>query len=103
MPVKLKEWDPAEWLDDQEMINAYLQESFESGDMREISQALSDVARARNITELAAKMEMSRQELYKTLSENGNPEFSTLNKLVNALGLKISIVAPSKKPVQPIA
>ena len=94
MSLKLKKWDPAEWLDNDETVAEYLRASFESGDMREIISALNDVARARNITELAAKMGISRQGLYKTLSESGNPEFSTIQKLVDALGLQMSIVVP---------
>ena len=94
MSLKLKKWDPAEWLDNDETVAEYLQASFESGDMKEIISALNDVARARNITDLATQMGISRQGLYKTLSENGNPEFSTIQKLIKALGLQMSVVAP---------
>jgi probable addiction module antidote protein len=73
-----------------------LKAAFESGDIPEITCALSDVARARNMTDLAAKMGISRQGLYKTLSENGNPEFATIQKLVTALGLQMSIITPTK-------
>ena len=93
MGLKLKKWDPAEWLDNDEIVAEYLQASFESGDMREIIGALNDVARARNI-DLAAQMGISRQGLYKTLSANSNPEFSTIHKLIEALGLQMSVVVP---------
>ena len=70
--------------------------AFESGDISEITRALGDVARARNMTDLAEKMGISRQGLYKTLSENGNPEFATIQKLITALGLQMSIITPAK-------
>jgi len=97
MNKKLKTFDPAEWLEDEDMITEYLRQSFESGNIREIARALNDVVRARNITDLAKKMGITRQGLYKTLSENGNPEFITIQKLIKALGLKISIVNPKEK------
>ena len=95
MPLKLKKWDVTEHMDNEEYISEYLKAAFESGDISEITRALGDVARARNMTELAEKMGISRQGLYKTLSENGNPEFATIQKLIAALGLQMSIIAPA--------
>jgi len=83
-------------LDNKEFISEYLKAAFESGDISEITRALSEVARARNMTDLAAKMGISRQGLYKTLSENGNPEFVTIQKLITALGLQMNIITPGK-------
>jgi len=96
MALKLKKWDVTEHMDNEEYIFEYLKAAFESGDISEITRALGDVARARNMTELAEKMGISRQGLYKTLSENGNPEFATIQKLITALGLQMSIVMPAK-------
>ena len=96
MNVKLKKWDVTEHMDSEEFISEYLKAAFESGNTPEITRALADVARARNMTDLATKMGISRQGLYKTLSENGNPEFATIQKLVTALGLQMSIIIPAK-------
>jgi len=94
--LKLKKWDVTEHMDNEEYISEYLKAAFESGDISEITRALGDVARARNMSDLAEKMGISRQGLYKTLSENGNPEFATIQKLITALGLQMSIVTPVK-------
>ena len=96
MTLKLKKWDVAEHMDNEEFISEYLKAAFESGDTAEVTRALNDVARARNIADLASKIGITRQGLYKTLSQNGNPEFSTIQKLIRALGLQMSIVAPKK-------
>ena len=96
MGLKLKKWDVTEHMNNEEYISEYLKAAFESGDIPEITRALSDVARARNMTDLAEKMGISRQGLYKTLSENGNPEFATIQKLITALGLQMSIVTPNR-------
>ena len=94
--MKLKKWDVTEHMDNEEYISEYLKAAFESGDTSEITRALSDVARARNMSDLAEKMGISRQGLYKTLSENGNPEFATIQKLITALGLQMSIITTTK-------
>ncbi|MDR0444342.1 MAG: putative addiction module antidote protein [Treponema sp.] len=99
MNLQLKKWDVTEHMDNEEYISEYLRSAFESGDISEITRALGDVARARNMTDLAEKMGISRQGLYKTLSENGNPEFATIQKLITALGLQMSIIT-SAKPVR---
>ncbi|MCL2480644.1 MAG: putative addiction module antidote protein [Spirochaetaceae bacterium] len=96
MSLKLKKWDIIKHMDNEEFISEYLKMAFESGDISEIIRALGDVARARNMTDLAEKMGISRQGLYKTLSENSNPEFATIQKLITALGLQMSIIIPAK-------
>jgi probable addiction module antidote protein len=96
MTLKLKKWDVTEHMDNEEFISEYLKAAFESGNIHEITRALADVAHARNMTDLAAKMGITRQGLYKTLSENGNPEFATIQKLITALGLQMSIISPAK-------
>ena len=96
MSLKLKKWNVSEHMDNQEYISEYLKAAFESGDISEITRTLGDVARTRNMTELAEKMDMSRQGLYKTLSVNGNPEFATIQKLISALGLQMTIIVPAK-------
>ena len=96
MALKLKKWDVTEHMENEEYISEYLNAASESGDISEITRALGDVARARNMTDLAEKMGISRQGLYKTLSENGNPEFATIQKLITALGLQMSIITPAK-------
>lgn len=54
--------------------------------------ALRDVAQAHGISEISNKTKLGRESLYKTLSKKGNPKFSTLNSLLNAMGLEICIV-----------
>ena len=96
MALKLKKWDVTEHMDNEEFVSEYLKAAFESGNVLEITRALSDVAHARNMTNLATEMGISRQGLYKTLSGNGNPEFATIQKLITALGLQMSIITPAK-------
>lgn len=86
-------WDPTEHLDSEEAIAAYLGAAFEDGDVALIKAALSDVAKARGMTEIAEKAGYTRAGLYKALSETGNPSFDLISHVVKALGVKMTVAA----------
>ncbi len=89
LKVKTRVWDPAEHLESEEDITAYLQAAFEEGDATLIAAALGDIARAKGMSQIARETGLGRESLYKALSAEGNPEFSTILKVVEALGLKL--------------
>jgi probable addiction module antidote protein len=90
--VTVSRWDTAEFLDSQEDIDAYLQVAFMSGDARQITKALGNVARAMGMMDIAKKTGLTREHLYTSLSENGNPTLQTLTTIVNTLGYQLSII-----------
>jgi len=90
MALKTKPFDAAEILDNEDAIDEFLAAAFETNDAPFIAKALGVIARARNMSALAKEVGMSRPALYKALSGEGNPEFATIVKVVNALGLKLS-------------
>ena len=85
-------YDTADYLKSEEDIIAYLEAVMEEGDddPAYIARALGIVARARNMSQLARDAGMSREGLYKALSEDGNPSFATIVKVAHALGLRLS-------------
>jgi len=87
--VKTKRWDPAEHLESEEDMAAYLEAALEDGDPALIAAALGDIARAQGMSQIARKTGLGRESLYKALSPDGNPEFSTVLKVVRALGLRL--------------
>lgn len=86
-------YDTADYLQSEADIAAYLTACAEEDDPSLLLAALGDVARARNMTQLAAATGMSRMGLYKALSGKGNPSFATVSKVAHALGLKITVAA----------
>ena len=84
--VKTTIWDPAEYLQTEEDITAYLNDVFSTNDTRLIIAAIGDVARARGMAKVAEDAECGRESLYKSLSQNGNPSFETIIKVMSALG-----------------
>ncbi|MXZ62178.1 MAG: putative addiction module antidote protein [Chloroflexi bacterium] len=82
-------WDPAEHLETEDDVVAYLNAALDDGDLSLIVAALGDVARARRMTALARETGLARESLYRSLSADGNPEFGTVLKVMRALGLRL--------------
>jgi probable addiction module antidote protein len=81
-------------LQDHEFATAYLNEVLATNDRKALLVALKDVVDARGgIGELAEKLPMSRQSLYKVLSIKGNPTLETLGEILRFLGLRLSVAA----------
>jgi probable addiction module antidote protein len=87
--MKLSKYDVADYLDSDEMVAAYLDLAFESGDLSRIAAALGNVARAKGMTKIAKATGLSREQLYKTLSAQGKPELATVLKVMAAFGAEL--------------
>jgi len=87
-----KRWDAAAHLHTGKDMAAYLEAALEDGDPALVTAALGDIARAKGMTEVARKTGLGRESLYKALSSEGNPEFATILRVVEALGLKLRAV-----------
>ncbi len=82
-------WDPAEHLKTEEDMAAYLEAALEEGGSTLIAAALGDIARAKGMTQVSREAGLCRESLYTALSPSGNPEFSTILKVIHALGLQL--------------
>jgi probable addiction module antidote protein len=68
-------------------LDAWLTEA--PDDVAGIARALGDIARAKGMAQVAKEAGLSRESLYKALSENGNPSFATILKVTKALGVRL--------------
>lgn len=89
--TKTLAYDVAEQLRTPEEMAAYLDAWFEEApdDAAGIARALGDIARARGMTQVARDAGLSRESLYRALSEDGNPSFATILKVARALGVRL--------------
>ncbi len=89
--VETQPWDVVDHLTTEEDMIAYLDAAFEDGAPALIVAALGDIARAKGMTQVAREAGLGRESLYKALSPTGNPEFTTILKVLNALGLRFHV------------
>jgi probable addiction module antidote protein len=87
--VKVSKFDAADYLKNPVAIAAYLTEAFETNDAAFICAAFDTVARARGIGDVAKATGLSRESLYKTFRETAKPEFDTVRKVMQSLGVKL--------------
>ena len=93
----LKKFDAAEHLTTPEARAEYLSIVLADGDPAEVRDALNIVARAQGMSEVARAAGVTREGLYKTLGDSGNPEFATVMKVIGALGIRLSAHAVDAK------
>ncbi|HNX76860.1 MAG TPA: putative addiction module antidote protein [Candidatus Rifleibacterium sp.] len=80
-----------ETLKDPREAAEYLNAALEEGDNELFLLALRNVVKASGVTNIARKTHLNRENLYKMLSEKGNPELTSLWSILSSIGLKISI------------
>jgi probable addiction module antidote protein len=98
MALKTRPFDAAEYLDDEQAQRELLIDAFESGETTYIAHALGVVARARGMTKVAREAGVTREALYKALSDDGDPRLSTLLGVAKALGIRLT-----PQPIKPAA
>ncbi|MFP7756020.1 addiction module antidote protein [Thermodesulfobacteriota bacterium B35] len=91
MTVKTKRFDVAEHLETPEDIKLFLKVAAEEGSPEEFIIALNTAARAVGMTEVSRRAGVTRASLYKSLSGEGDPKFSTISRITRALGCKLVV------------
>ncbi len=90
---RFTKFDAAEYLETEIEMSNFLDACLEEAgdDPAFIAKALGIIAKARGMSQLARDTGISREGLYKALSGQGNPEFGTILKVINALGMKLEV------------
>lgn len=89
----LPSFDAADYLDSEEAIAAYLNAIMEENDDALLASALGDIAKARGMTQIAKDAGIGRESLYKALREGASPRYDTIAKVIQALGLKLTVTS----------
>jgi len=89
--MRTSKFDIADYLDNKKMIAQYLNTVLEEGSDDEIITAIGYIAKAIGMSKIAEETGMSRPSLYKALSEGAKPQFSTIVKVLNAVGTEIKV------------
>lgn len=87
---KLTTYDPVEDLISDEAVATFMTEAFETNDAAYIAHALGVIARLKGMAQIAGETGLSREQLYRSFSENGNPTLKTMLAVMSALGLDLA-------------
>lgn len=89
----VSDWRAADYIQDEEDVIGYINGLLEEGDDELLLAALGDIARSKGMTKLARRTGITRDGLYKALAASGNPSYSTVRKVLAALGLRLRVEA----------
>jgi probable addiction module antidote protein len=88
--TRLLPFDAARYLNDEVAIAEYMTAVLETEDPDLLLLALSDVARARGMAQVAKDAGLGRESLYKALAPGAKPRFDTVLKVARALGVRLT-------------
>jgi probable addiction module antidote protein len=91
--VKVAPFDASEYLDNEEVIAEYLTAALEDPNPEVFLIAVANVAKARGIAKIAKDSGLGRESLYKALAPGAKPRYETVRKLMDALGVKLTVTA----------
>ncbi|MFM7802077.1 MAG: addiction module antidote protein [Limnohabitans sp.] len=95
---KTTEFDPANYLDNEEVIAQYLNLALASGDSDLLLSAIGDIAKAKGMSQIAHDTGLGRESLYKALSAGAKPRFDTVFKVLRALGVQMHAHPTPQQP-----
>jgi probable addiction module antidote protein len=95
MAKRITSYDPVVSLVNDEEIAYFMAAALETGDASYIAKALGIVARAKGMAQIAGQTGLSREQLYRSFSENGNPTLKTTLAVMKALGIELSAKVPA--------
>ena len=91
--IKFKRFEAADFLKSEVAIEEFLAAAMEDPNPDVFLAALSEVAKVRGVATLAKRSGLGRESLYKTLAPGAKPRYETICKLVDALGVKLTVKA----------
>ncbi len=90
---KLKSFDASAFLDDDEVIAEYLTAALEDSNPDVFLVAVGQVAKARGMSAVAERTGLGREGLYKALTPGAKPRYDTVLKVLQGLGVKVTVTA----------
>ena len=95
--MKVTDWDMADYIKNPEDVILYLSTALEEGEPVDVINVIGAIARSKGMTKLAKEIGVTREALYTSLSEKGNPSFITILNVLRSMGI---VLKAQKTPVQ---
>ena len=95
--MKPSKFDVADYLESDEIIAEYLNTVLEEGDESDLIIAIGNIAKAMGMKRISEETGLSRTSLYKAFSDGSKPQFSTILKVLKAIGGNIQVNPTSSR------
>ena len=89
--MRVTEFDPSAFLDDDEVVAEYLTAALEDDNPDVFLAAVGHVAKARGMGSIAERAGLGRESLYKALAPGAKPRYDTVLKVLHSLGVKLEV------------
>ncbi|MDR0476131.1 MAG: putative addiction module antidote protein [Treponema sp.] len=89
--ITIRDWNLAEEIETREDVIGILESALEESDIEFLFKVIGDIARSKGMAQIARELNLNRENLYRSLSQDGNPSFSTIVKVLDYLGFQLSI------------
>jgi probable addiction module antidote protein len=89
--VRVSEFDPSAFLDDDEVVAEYLTAALEDANPEVFLAAVGHVAKGRGISAIAQRAGLGRESLYKAFAPGAKPRYDTVLKVLHSLGVKLTV------------
>lgn len=99
--MKVSKWDMADNIKSAEDVMIYLSTVLEIGEPADVINVIGAIARSKGMTKLAKEAGVSREALYTSLSENGNPSFITVLNILRSMGIVLKAEKTTER-AQPV-
>jgi probable addiction module antidote protein len=89
--MKIHDWDMANNINTKEDVYVYLEAAFEENNTDTLLDVIGAIARSKGMAQISKDLNLNRESLYRSLSQEGNPSFNTIVKVLDNLGYQLSI------------
>jgi probable addiction module antidote protein len=86
------DWDMADDIETKEDVYFYLEEALKENNLETLYEVIGAIARSKGMAGIAKELGLNRESLYVSLSQDGNPSFSTVIKVLDILGYRMQIM-----------
>ena len=89
--ITVSDWSLKDEIKTKEDAIGILDAALEENDMDFLLKVIGNIARSKGMSQIAKELDLNRESLYKSLSQDGNPSFNTVVKVLDNLGFQLSV------------
>jgi probable addiction module antidote protein len=89
--ITVSDWNLADEIETREDVIGILEAALEENDIEFLFKVIGDIARSKGMAQIARELNLNRESLYRSLSQDGNPSFNTVAKVLDNLGFQLSV------------